>query len=112
MKRFLILIVVAASPLFARIGVMLSTQRPQRQVAPEQQAQHEATRQDHHRMLPALNITALRPGANPNNPPAPNAVNYDESKANPYPKLPDPLVLKNGKKVTSAKMWVQQRRPE
>ena len=63
-------------------------------------------------MLEALKITSLRPGANPNNPQAPNAVNYDESKANPYSKLPDPLVLKNGKKVTTARMWRQQRRPE
>ncbi|HEU0184935.1 MAG TPA: acetylxylan esterase [Blastocatellia bacterium] len=81
-------------------------------MTPEQQAQQEATRRDHKRMLDALKITSLRPGANPNNPQAPNAVNYDESKANPYPKLPDPLVLKNGKKVTSAKMWLQRRRPE
>ena len=36
----------------------------------------------------------------------------DESKANPYPNLPDPLVLKNGKKVKTAKVWWQQRRPE
>ncbi|MEP6913324.1 MAG: acetylxylan esterase, partial [bacterium] len=42
----------------------------------------------------------------------PNAANYDESKANPYPNLPDALRLKNGKKVTSAKMWWNQRRPE
>ena len=28
------------------------------------------------------------------------------------PNLPDPLVLKNGKKVTSAKMWWDKRRPE
>src|SRR5262245_16204133 len=90
----------------------LSAQQPQRQLTPEQQAQQEATRQDHQRMLESLKITSLRPGANPNNPQAPNAVNYDESKANPYPKLPDPLVLKNGKKVTSAKMWWNQRRPE
>jgi hypothetical protein len=39
-------------------------------------------------------------------------VNYDESKANPYPSLPDPLVLNNGKKVKTAKAWWQQRRPE
>ncbi len=59
-----------------------------------------------------LGIKSLRPGADPNNPKAPNAVNYDESKANPYPDLPDPLLLKNGKRVTSAKMWWNQRRPE
>ncbi len=38
-------------------------------------------------------------------------INYDEDKANNYT-LPDPLVLKNGKPVTSAKIWWQQRRPE
>jgi len=36
----------------------------------------------------------------------------DESKANPFPDLPDPLVLKNGKKVKDAKTWWNQRRPE
>jgi hypothetical protein len=39
-------------------------------------------------------------------------VNFDESKANPYPNLPDPLVLKNGKKVKTAKVWWRERRPE
>src|SRR5262245_51392033 len=68
--------------------------------------------QDHKRMLELLNIKELRPGANPRDPKAKNAVNYDESKANPYPKLPDPLVLKNGQKVTTAEMWWKQRRPE
>ncbi len=68
--------------------------------------------QDHRRILDLLHITTLRPGANPNNPKAPNAANYDEAKANPYPKLPDPLVLKNGRKVTSAEVWWTQRRPE
>ena len=29
----------------------------------------------------------------------------NEAKANPDPKLPDPLVMNNGKKVTSAKDW-------
>jgi hypothetical protein len=43
---------------------------------------------------------------------APNHANYDESKANPYPDLPDPLTLNNGQKVTTAKMWWDQRRPE
>src|SRR5881397_4083096 len=111
MKRLLALI-VAASTLFALAGAALSAQQPQRQLTLEQQAQQAATRQDHQRLLESLKITSLRPGANPNDPKAPNAVNYDESKANPYPKLPDPLVLKNGKKVTSAKIWWNQRRPE
>ena len=57
-------------------------------------------------------IEKLRQGANGSNKQAPNYANYDESKANPYPNYPDPLTLKNGKKVTSAKMWWNQRRPE
>ncbi len=43
---------------------------------------------------------------------APNAANYDESKANPYPNLPDPLTLKNGEKVTTPEQWWNKRRPE
>src|SRR4029453_8516482 len=63
-------------------------------------------------MMEQLHLSSLRPGANPNNPNAPNAANYDESKANPYPNLPDPLRLKNGKKVKDAKAWWNKRRPE
>src|SRR5262249_30701425 len=111
MKRLPALIVVG-SALLGLAGAALSAQQPQRQLTPEQQAMQEATRQDHQLMLEALKITSLRPGANSNNTQAPNAVNYDESKANPYPKLPDPLTLKNGRKVTSDKMWLKQRRPE
>jgi hypothetical protein len=59
-----------------------------------------------------LHITELRGGADGRNPQAPNAANYDESKANPYPKLPDPLILNNGHKVTKPAQWWKQRRPE
>ncbi len=58
-----------------------------------------------------LSITTLRPGRS-GKPDAPNAANYDESKANPVPDLPDPLILDNGKRVTSAKVWWNQRRPQ
>lgn len=68
--------------------------------------------QDHQRMMDLLHITSLRPGADGMHPDAPNAANYDESKANPYPNLPAPLVLKNGRKVTTAEMWWRERRPE
>ena len=68
--------------------------------------------QDHQRMMELLQIKSLRPGANPNDAKAANAVNYDESKANPYPNLPDALLLKNGRRVTSARIWWSQRRPE
>lgn len=68
--------------------------------------------QDHQRIMDLLHITSLRPGADGRNAQAPNAANYDESKANPFPNLPDPLVLKNGKQVTNGKVWWNQRRPE
>lgn len=68
--------------------------------------------EDRQKMLDLLHIASLRQGANGSNPQAPNYANYDESRANPYPNLPDPLLLNNGKKVTTAKMWRDQRRPE
>jgi hypothetical protein len=68
--------------------------------------------EDHQKMMDLLHITSLRRGANGNNPQADNYANYDEAKANPFPSLPEPLVLKNGQKVTTAQMWWDQRRPE
>ena len=68
--------------------------------------------QDHQRLMDLLHITTLRQGADGRNVQAPNAANYDETKANPFPKLPDPLVLNNGKKVKTAKVWWAQRRQE
>ena len=66
---------------------------------------------DHQNMMDQLGIQALRPGPSGNES-APNHANYDESKANPFPNLPDPLTLNNGMKVTTAAMWYQRRRPE
>ncbi len=66
---------------------------------------------DHQHMMNQLGITALRPGPSGNES-DPNHANYDEATANPYPHLPDPLVMENGQKVTSAEMWEKQRRPE
>jgi hypothetical protein len=68
--------------------------------------------QDHRLMMQKLGIGAIRQGANGRDPAAPNYANYDESKANPFPALPDPLRLENGKAVKSAKQWWQKRRPE
>jgi hypothetical protein len=68
--------------------------------------------EDHRRLMDLLQIKDLRPGADGRNPESANAANYDEAKANPYPNLPDPLILKNGKRVTSAKMWWNRRRAE
>lgn len=71
-----------------------------------------ATEQDHKRMMDLLHITSIRRGRDGMNPRATNYAHYDESKANPFPNLPDPLVLKNGQTVTTAAMWWNRRRPE
>ena len=92
-----------AGLLFACFAWALFAQQPPEQLTSEQ---------DHQRMMDLLHITSLRQGADGSNPQAPNAANYDESKANPYPNLPDPLTLKDGKKVTTAEQWWKLRRPE
>jgi hypothetical protein len=101
----------AASMAFLSAG---NAQQPGR--TPEQDSlfvkMQRDTRADHQQMLSQLGITTLRQGANGSDPKAPNAANYDESKANPYPELPDPLTLKNGKKVKSAQVWWDSRRAE
>jgi hypothetical protein len=68
--------------------------------------------QDHKLMMDALKIDKLRQGADGMNRDAANAANYDESKANPYPTLPETLILRNGEKVTTPEQWWNQRRPE
>ena len=64
--------------------------------------------QDHQRLLGLLGIDKLRPGPS-GNPKAPNAANSDESQATPFPKLPDPLVFKDGSKVAAAADWPRRR---
>ncbi len=67
---------------------------------------------DQRRLLDLLKISELRRGADGRNPNAPNAANYDEAKANPYPQLPDPLASDKKKKITKAAQWWKLRRPE
>jgi hypothetical protein len=68
-----------------------------------------AAQADRQNMMDQLHITTLRRGADGNNKQSPFYANYDESKANPYPTLPDPLVMNNGKKLTTAAMWPARR---
>ena len=64
--------------------------------------------EDHRQMMEQLGITALRPGPSGNEQDA-NHANYDETKANPFPKLPDVLTLANGRKVVTAQQWTRRR---
>lgn len=96
------LLALAAFSTFALPAARAARQETAR-VAPVQMTSQE----DRQRIMNLLNITSMPPGAQSSSPDT-----YDESKANPYPKLPDPLLLKNGKKVTDAKTWRNQRRAE
>jgi hypothetical protein len=68
--------------------------------------------EDHRKMMEALGIQELRRGADGRNAQAPNYQNTDEAKANPWPNLPDPLVTRDGTKVTTPQQWWDRRRPE
>jgi len=98
------------SALAAMFGLtILLAQQPTLPGAPE--AKGWTTQEDHQNMMNQLGIRKLRPGPSGNEN-APNHANYDESLANPFPNLPEVLILKNGKKVTKAKDWWEKRRPE
>lgn len=89
-----------------------TTNNPPPFSVPDLAAQNIATEQDHQHLMDLLHITSLRSGRDGYHTNSPLYANYDESKANPFPDLPDPLVLNDGQKVTTPEMWWQQRRPE
>jgi hypothetical protein len=93
--------------LFPALGVALLAPAVFGQCTPV----HLTAEQDHQRTMDLLHIQSLRPPRS-SDPKAPNAANFDEAKAGPFSKAPDPLVMNNGKPVTSAAMWWKQRRPE
>jgi lysophospholipase L1-like esterase len=95
MKSLLVLLV---PPVF--VIAALAQQSPTQRTAAE----------DHQNMMDQLGIKVLRAGPNANEN-ASNHANYDESRANPFPDLPDPLTTKRGK-VTTAEIWWKERRPE
>ena len=116
------LLALAVNPVGVRSQQPAS--QPAAQPAPQQRTQQRTPEQleierlsiaDRQKMMDLLGIKSLRLGPTSRPEPQPGrsgVVNYDESKANPYPDLPDPLVMKNGQKVTSADMWWKLRRPE
>jgi hypothetical protein len=85
--------------------------RPAFTPTPEMLAIQAASEKDRQRAMDELGIKQLRPGVD-SDPKSPHAANYDESKASVYPTLPDPLLLKDGKRVNTPEMWWRQRRPE
>ena len=76
---------------------------------PEMLAIQAASEKEHQREMDVLGIKTLRPGVD-NDPKSPRAANFDESKADQYPNLPDPLRLNGGQRVTTANQWWTERR--
>jgi hypothetical protein len=69
------------------------------------------TQQDHQNMLQQLGIIKLRPGKNADEKSA-NPANYDPTKANPFPTLPELFKSETGKAITTKEDWLTIRRPE
>jgi hypothetical protein len=63
------------------------------------------------REVKLLGIAEMQPGVTAYDIGKPGNANYDESIANPYPKLPDLLRMNDGTKVTTPAQW-QKRRKE
>jgi hypothetical protein len=59
--------------------------------------------------MKVLDIAELQPSLTPRNIGQPGNVNFDEAKANPYPKLPELLVMNDGTKVKTAAQWKKRR---
>lgn len=66
------------------------------------------SQQNQQDMMLQLGIKKLRPGPSGDEN-APNHANYDTTKADPCPQLPDILTMKDGKKVTTPDMWKARR---
>lgn len=73
---------------------------------------NRVTQTDYRHMLQQLGIEPAQMRRGPSgDPSSPNAANRFEDKVSAY-KLPDPLVLNNGKRVNTPSVWWGQRRPE
>jgi len=98
-------------PLLARLFCLGLAASSAAAAQPSADTRNWTTADDHKDMMRQLGIRALRPGPSGNEK-APNAANYDESKANPFPDYPELMRLKDGRPVTTPEMWWKHRRPE
>jgi hypothetical protein len=77
--------------------------------APDRAAITAASAAERDRELKLLGIPAMQPPATAYDIGKPGNANYDEAKANPYPKLPDVLTMKDGTRVTTPAQWKKRR---
>ncbi len=68
-----------------------------------------ASTAEREREMKVLGIAAMQPGVTAYDIGKPGNANYDESKANPYPKLPDVLTMNDGTKVKTPAQWKKRR---
>lgn len=61
------------------------------------------------REMQLLGIAALTPTVSARDPSKPDFANFDETRANPFPDLPDPLTSNTGVKLTKAAQWPARR---
>jgi hypothetical protein len=71
----------------------LGAQGPGESIGSDPPVVHLTVDHDHQRLMDMLGMKTIRRGRD-GSPDSPYAANYDESKANPYPVLPDPLILR------------------
>ncbi len=98
-------------PVLIGLAALMIVDRPLVPVAQQAAAPASANgpvmltnQQDRQRMMDLLKITMF-----PSGPGAYLASTYDETTANPYPNLPDPLLMNGGTKVTTPAQWAKRR---
>ena len=68
-----------------------------------------ASTAEREREMKLLGIQEMQPAVSAYDIGAPGNANYDEAKANPFPHIPQMLVMKDGTKVTTAAQWKKRR---
>jgi len=105
MKKYLLLL------LYSCIAAAATAQSPGIDSSKFSRLTTFTAQQDQAQMMQQLGIKKLRPGPSGNQKDA-NHANEDEAIANPCPLLPDALLTKKGKTVTTSTQWWNERRPE
>src|ERR1700753_2391482 len=93
--------------LFVPAVMAAQTQAPP--AANDRAAITAASAAERDRELKLLGIATMQPGATAYDIGKPGNANYDESRANPYPRLPDLLTMNDGTKVTTPAQWKKRR---
>src|ERR1700733_12840199 len=85
------------------------TPTPAPPAAADRAAIAAASSAERDREMKLLGIAEIQPSATAYDIGKPGNANYDESKANPYPKLPAVLTMNDGTKVKTPAQWKKRR---